>query len=131
MRTSLALRFAVVGLLGLILLSVLSAFAAGISLPPTNVGARSVSVDVNDVKPPACAGLWLTGIVSGSGPLTGTEASELIIGSAGADTIDGLGGNDCILGGGGDDSLTGQEGNDVCIGGPGNDTFIDCEVGSQ
>jgi Ca2+-binding RTX toxin-like protein len=119
------------GLIALIVASVATAFAAGLSTPPSNVDKKSVSVDVNDLKPSACDGLSLTQIISGSGTLTGTSGNDLIIGSSGNDTIDGLGGNDCILGGGGDDSLTGNDGNDVCLGGPGNDNFINCEVEVQ
>ena len=119
------------GLFALIVVSVVSAFAAGISVPASNVGQQSVSVTADDIKPAACGALYLTNIVSGSGTLTGTAANDLIIGSAGADTIDGAGGDDCILGSGGDDALTGQEGNDVCLGAAGNDTFTDCEVEAQ
>lgn len=111
----------------LILVSVFSAFAAGIGVPASNVDRQFRNVTANDVKPPACAGLFLSGIVTGSGMVTGTAGNDLIVGSSGTDVIDGLGGNDCILGGGGDDTLAGGDGNDVCQGGPGNDLFTDCE----
>jgi|SRR5215211_1775785 len=127
----LPLRLFMLGLFALIVVSVVSAFAAGINVPASNVGQQSVSVTAEDIKPAACGALYLTNIVSGSGTLTGTAANDLIIGSAGADTIDGAGGDDCILGSGGDDALSGQEGNDVCLGGAGNDTFTDCEVEAQ
>ncbi len=115
----------------LILVSITSAFAAGISMPSSSVGQQAISVTAEDIKPPACEALYLTNIVSGSGTLTGTVGNDLIIGSVGADTIDGLGGNDCILGGGGDDSLIGNDGDDACLGGPGNDIFTNCEVENQ
>lgn len=127
MRPHTLLWLFILGSLTLILVSALSAFAAGIVVPAANVGQKSVSVTANDIKPPACAGLYLTNIVSGAGTLTGTASNDLIIGSAGPDTIDGRGGDDCILGGGGDDHITGGEGNDVCLGGPGIDVFVDCE----
>ena len=131
MRIPFAIKLLALGALALIVVSVVSAFAAGLSVPASNVGQQSVPVTAEDIKPPACASLYLTSIVSGSGTLTGTAANDLVIGSAGADTIDGLGGDDCILGSGGDDSLTGNDGNDVCLGGPGNNIFTDCEVEAQ
>jgi Ca2+-binding RTX toxin-like protein len=130
MRLSI-LRLVLLGLFALLIMSVVSAFAAGISVPASNVGQQSVFVTAEDVKPAACDTLYLTNIISGSGALIGTAGNDLIIGSAGADSIDGLGGNDCILGSGGDDSLTGNEGNDVCLGGTGSDTFTECEAETQ
>ena len=125
------LRFAVLGLLVLLIMSVVSAFAAGISVPASNAGQQSVPVTAEDIKPAACGGIYLSNIVRGSGTLTGTVANDLIVGSAGSDNIDGAGGDDCILGSTGDDTLTGGDGNDVCIGSAGNDTFTDCEVETQ
>jgi Ca2+-binding RTX toxin-like protein len=119
------------GVLILMLVSLASAFAAGMSVPSSNLGEQSVHVTAEDVKPPACAGLFLTDLVSGSGTLTGTTGNDLIIGSAGADSIDGLSGDDCILGGGGDDSIDGNDGSDVCLGGLGTDLFTTCESENQ
>ena len=99
MRLSI-LRLVLLGLFALLIMSVVSAFAAGISVPASNVGQQSVFVTAEDVKPAACDTLYLTNIISGSGALTGTAGNDLIIGSVGADTIDGLEGDDCILGGG-------------------------------
>lgn len=127
MRMSFSFRFFALGSLALILVSIVSAFAAGISVPASNVGAESIPVYAEDIKPPACSALYLTNIVSGSGTLTGTTGNDLIIGSSSADSIDGLGGDDCILGGNGDDLITGGDGNDVCLGGSGADTFDTCE----
>jgi len=131
MRIPTSLKIFAFGSFLLILASIVSAFAAGISMPSSNVGQQSIPVTAEDIKPPACDALDLTSIVSGSGSLTGTAANDLIIGSAGADSIDGSGGDDCILGGGGDDSLIGNDGNDVCLGGPGSNTFTNCEVEAQ
>jgi Ca2+-binding RTX toxin-like protein len=125
------LRLVFLGLLALLVLSMGSAFAAGMSVPVSNIGQQSVPVAAEDIKPAACSALYLVNIVSGSGVLTGTTGNDLIIGSLGVDFIDGLGGDDCILGSGGDDSLTGSEANDVCLGGAGNDVFFDCEIEAQ
>jgi Ca2+-binding RTX toxin-like protein len=131
MRMPTPLQLAMLGLLTLIVVSATSAFAAGVSLPASNVGLQSVPVTADSIKPAACAGLYLTNIVSGSGALIGTVGNDLIIGGGGADTIDGLGGDDCILGGSGDDLITGGDGTDVCIGGPGTDAFTTCESENQ
>lgn len=127
MRIPISLQLFLGGLFALILVSITSVFAAGITLPSSNVGQESIPVMADDIKPSACAAIYLTHIVSGSGTFVGTASNDLIIGSSGADTIDGLGGNDCILGGGGDDILTGDEGTDVCIGGAGTNTLVTCE----
>jgi Ca2+-binding RTX toxin-like protein len=131
MNLSVPFRFAIFGLLALIVVSLATAFAAGITVTTSNVDIKSASVTAEDIKPPACHGITVTTIISGSGTLTGTEGNDLIIGSSGADTIDGLGGDDCLLGGGGDDSLTGGDGADVCLSGPGSDIFTGCELEIQ
>jgi hypothetical protein len=110
-------------------ISLFSAFAAGISIPPVNIDYQPSSVNPDDFKPSECAGITLTNLVTGTGTITGTTGNDLILGSAAADTIDGLGGDDCILSGGGDDSITGGDGTaDICIGGPDNDSFTTCEA---
>ena len=131
MRIPASLQLFAFGLLALISISITSAFAAGLSVPDSNVGQRSIAVVAEDVKPPGCDSLYLTTIVSGSGTLTGTSANDLIIGSAAADSIDGLGGDDCILGGEGDDLITGGDGLDICLGSAGTDTFATCESETQ
>lgn len=125
------LRIMFLGLFALLMVSVVSALAAGLNVPASNLGRQSVPVTAEDIKPAACGGIYLSNIVRGSGTFTGTAANDLIIGSAGTDTIDGAGGDDCILGSAGDDSLAGSEGNDVCIGSAGSDTFTDCEMEIQ
>jgi Ca2+-binding RTX toxin-like protein len=119
------------GLVMLVMISMFTAFSAGIVVPSSNVGTRSTSVTANSIKPDACIGFNLSNIVSGAGIVTGTAGNDLILGSPDTDTIDGLGGDDCILGGGGDDVIDGNSGTDICLGGPGLDTFINCEGESQ
>jgi Ca2+-binding RTX toxin-like protein len=124
------LRYAILGIILLILASVVMAVAASNTVPGSRLASRSAAIDANALKPTECASLNLTIIVicPASGSCTGTKNSELILGSANADTITGKGGKDCILGGGGDDDITGGAGGDVCIGGPGTDTFHTCET---
>jgi Ca2+-binding RTX toxin-like protein len=51
----------------------------------------------------------------------GTNASEILIGSATADTVTALGGSDQVDGSGGDDTVSGGDGIDTLLGGAGND----------
>jgi Ca2+-binding RTX toxin-like protein len=97
-------------------------------LPPTAIGQDGQPVTADALKPGACAGLALSGVVSGSGTVSGGGAGELVVGGPGADAITALGGDDCVMGGAGDDEIDGGPGADVCIGGPGTDVFINCET---
>ncbi len=122
MKFSIPFRFMTFCLITMILLSVVTAIAATNTVPSTRLTAYGNSIGINDIKPSACATIFLTNRVSGAGIITGTEGSDLILGSSGTDTIDGLGGDDCILGGGG---------TDICTGGSGTDMFIFCESETQ
>jgi hypothetical protein len=135
-------RMALVLLLSLILLSMMTALAASNTVDPSRLHNETFSIGINNLRPPQCAGMTLTNIVTGSGTFAGTTQNDLILGSPGADTILGNGGlwdtsSDCILGGGGNDNiwgdgwLLGGAGTDVCIGGPGTDTFHNCETQIQ
>ncbi len=116
-----------VGLVALILFSSVTAIAATNTLPSTRLDIAVSSIGVNDLMPPACAGLVLTNLVTGAGIVNGTEGNDLILGSSGLDVMSGLGGDDCILGGGGIDQINGGNGNDICVGGSGVDIFTTCE----
>jgi Ca2+-binding RTX toxin-like protein len=71
---------------------------------------------------PVCDGMPATIVVSpDSGPVSGTPAADVIVGSAGGDIISGRGGTDRICGFGGADQLSGDSGNDRLFGGDGND----------
>jgi Ca2+-binding RTX toxin-like protein len=119
MKLPVPARLITYSLLILILASAVTAIATANTVPFTRVANRSEYIGLNDFKPYACGGLYLTNIVSGTGTLTGTLGNDLILGSPSADVIDGLGGNDCIVGGGGID---------VCLSDVGNDVLISCEV---
>lgn len=131
MKLPTAFQILLISLAAFILFTSVTAIAATNTVPDTRLELDSMSLNLNDLKPSSCAGLFVTNLVTGSGTLTGTNGDDLILGSSSIDTIDGLGGNDCIVGGGGDDLLTGGDGNDICIGGPGTDTFTTCEGESQ
>src|SRR4051812_27809030 len=96
-------------------------------VPGSRLGQIVQPITVNDLKPPACAGITLTSLVTGSGIFAGTVGADLILGGAGVDTITGNNGDDCILGGGGLDQLSDNGGNDVCIAGRGGATYASCE----
>jgi len=119
MKIAALFRTLTYSLLAVILFSALTAIAATNTVPSTRMTSQGRSIGVNELKPAACGGIFLTSLVSGSGAITGTAGNDLIIGSSGVDIIDGSGGDDCILGGG--DS-------DVCTGGLGNDAFVSCET---
>jgi Ca2+-binding RTX toxin-like protein len=109
------------------------AFAAANTVPPTRLDDVQVrnymgndALKAQDFAPPECDPIrsYLTSIVYiVTSPTTTTNASELVLGTAGNNTIYAGGGKDCVLGGGGDDYLYGQGDDDVLIGGPGFDRF--------
>lgn len=116
----------------LIVLSVVSAFAANIVVPTTRLTNQAQAITANALKPTACSAITLTRIVvCTGGNCDGTGSSELILGTPNAERIRGRGGNDCLVGGGGDDDLVGNNKSDICIGGPGTDTFSTCETQIQ
>lgn len=119
----------------LIVAGVSFAFAANIVVPTTYLTDQSSAVTADTLKPAACSAITLTAILycpTAGGACNGTDASELVIGSAAVDDIQSGKGNDCILGAGGDDSIRGEQDVDVCIGGPDTDTFHpSCETQTQ
>ena len=121
-------------LVTLVLLSIISAFAANNIVPVTRLTDQAQMITANALKPASCSALTLTRIeVCGGGVCNGSNASELILGTSGIDTIRGKKGDDCIVGGGGDDEIIGDQDMDVCIGGPGADTLdsVECETQIQ
>lgn len=125
-------RLILAAIIVLILITISSAFAANIAVPSPHLTDQTRAVDPNELKPAECAGITLNAIVvCTGGNCNGTNAAELIIGTAGYDNIKGKNGDDCIVSGGGDDDISGDNGTDVCIGGPGNDIFNKCEVEIQ
>jgi Ca2+-binding RTX toxin-like protein len=85
----------------LLLAALGSAVTATNSVPLSRAGRATSTIDINKLKPTACAGLTLTTLIKGAGTINGTNGNDLILGSAAADDIDGKAGSDCCVGGGG------------------------------
>ena len=116
----------------LVFISILTAVAAGNTVPATRLDENTAAMNANAIKPAACSALNLTTIViCTGGACNGTDVSELILGTPADERIKGRGGTDCIVGGDGDDDIIGNNGGDVCLGGPGADTFTTCETQIQ
>lgn len=129
-------RLSLVTLAGLIAFSLVSAVAANNVVPVTHLTDQSSAITANALKPPACSAITLTAIVycptGDGGACEGTDANELVIGTAADDMIRSGKGDDCILGGGGNDDTRGEKDMDVCLGGPGADSFHpSCETEIQ
>ena len=60
-------------------------------------------------------------VIQDNNSITGTVASEIIVGDDDGDTFTGGGGNDIVFAGGGNDTITTGTGNDIIVGGAGND----------
>lgn len=101
----------------------LTAGAAANTVPASKAGSQTIARTIAQLTPPECAALVLTNLVVGSGTFSGTNAGDLMLGSAGNDNISGNNGTDCIVGGGGNDTLNGGAANDTLLGGPGNDSL--------
>jgi Ca2+-binding RTX toxin-like protein len=111
---------------GLILFSATLAMTANNIVPITYLTDQARIITASELAPSECDSIRssLTAIHRcWGGSCNGTNANELIFGTAGYDEIDGKNGNDCIIGGGGDDNLNGGNDDDVLIGGEGNDTL--------
>jgi len=118
-RPSLRLVFLVLAVL--IFLAAATAVAAANTVPVTALGDSSRASTANDKKPPQCSAFVVTNLIVGSGRINGTNANDLILGSAGADDITGRQGRDCIVSGGGNDTINGNQADDVILGGLGDD----------
>jgi Ca2+-binding RTX toxin-like protein len=115
-----------------IILGIVSGFAANVAVPVTRLTNQARAVTANTLKPASCSAITLTTVVvCTGGNCDGSNANELLLGTANAERIRGRGGTDCILGGGGNDQLVGNGSSDVCIGGSGTDTFTTCETQIQ
>jgi Ca2+-binding RTX toxin-like protein len=123
-RTSLRRKIAIALATGVFALSMLAIYTAAVAVPASNADLISRATNANDLKPPQCAGINLTNLVTGSGVIRGTAGNDLMLGSGNRDRFRGNGGTDCMVGGGGNDVFwgNGPGAGDVCIAGPGGGT---------
>ena len=77
MKIPFPLRLLTFGLVALIVISSVTAFAATNTVPATNVTHQTIPVGINDLKPSTCAGWSLANLVTGAGTITGTEGNDL------------------------------------------------------
>ena len=117
MRVGRMLRLFWILCLGVILASAFSAIAALNNVPASHADIDTIPITANDLKPPQCSGINLVNIRTGNG----TNANDLILGSAGNDNMNAQGGDDIILAGAGNDILIGNRGDDVLYGQSGDD----------
>jgi Ca2+-binding RTX toxin-like protein len=110
-------------LVALAVVTAIQGSAATNIISASAVGSATIPITANQIKPPECAALNLTGIISGNGSVNATNNSTLILGGPGNDRLRGGNGDDCIVGGAGNDDLTGNNGNDVLLGGDGLDSL--------
>ncbi len=108
----------------MIAVSAVIALTAANTVPATNADDQSASITAEDLKPPECASITLTAVVTGSGTFNGTAAAELVTASNLVDDVRAQGGSDCLLGGGSGDTLRGNGGNDVILAGDGADSAL-------
>jgi Ca2+-binding RTX toxin-like protein len=121
-------RLALLGAGALVVAGLAPALTASNPVPATNMGQSTLAVSPNTLKPIACAALALASITGANG----TNANDLVLGTARGQVLHGHKGDDCVLGGGGNDDLRGDQDMDICIGGPGTDSFdASCETQIQ
>jgi hypothetical protein len=113
------LRFSILGIIALVILSLYSAVAAANSVPTTHIDYLTQPITANDLKPSACNGLNLTAVREGNG----TNGNDLVLGTAGNDNMNAQGGDDCVVAGDGADRPRGGMGHDVILAGDGDDAL--------
>jgi Ca2+-binding RTX toxin-like protein len=89
-------------------------------IAPSGLSSLFFPILADSLKPDECASITLTNLVIGG---DGSNANDLLLGTAGDDLLRGRGGDDCIVGGAGDDILNGGPDNDILLGGPDSDSL--------
>ncbi len=113
----------------------------GVSRPltiyaPVHQGLNTIEVAVADTGDHIYdSGLFISNMKATNAPTSGvvldhngTEADDVLVGTAAAESFDGKGGNDSVDAGGGNDILLGGAGDDTLLGGSGDD-FLDGGTG--
>lgn len=82
------------------------ALTASNTVAASNAGTTALSITPNTLKPPECAAITLTSLVTGSGGnVESFTGGSLIIGSASSETLKSSIGNNCVVGGAGTDTV--------------------------
>lgn len=106
---------AYVGAMFLVIAGLLSVTTASNTVPTSRLGSRTTSTGISELRPPACSGMTLTNLVTGTGNVNGTNGNDLVLGGRGTKAVNGKAGDDCLLGGVDATSVDGGAGSDVCI----------------
>jgi signal peptidase I len=116
-------------------LTLVVSFTASNTVPVTHVGRSAQTTSLVQLLPSQCAGVSPTRLItttSGTASVTGTSATELILGPDHNGTVvfNAGGGGDCIVAGGGPNTtnqINGGGGNAICIGAPtAHNSFTNC-----
>ncbi|MEN5036762.1 calcium-binding protein [Pseudomonas sp. TWI929] len=86
-----------------------------------DAGTYSIRVTASDPDGLTVSDEFLLVIAARPGSVSGSDATDTLVGTAGVDVIYGLAGDDQLIGGAGNDQLIGGPGNDLLDGGNGND----------
>jgi Ca2+-binding RTX toxin-like protein len=122
------LAAAVLGLTAFVVAQAFTAYTASATVSATQLGRTSAGVTPDDLKPSECT-IAVTSIVSGSGNVSASAGSQLVLGSSANDTISGnIAGNDCIVGGAGTDTVTGLGSGNQCIVSSTTTAVLDCTI---
>lgn len=122
------LAAAALGLTAFVLAQGLTAYTASATVAATQLGRTGSVVTANDVKPSECT-MTVTSIVSGSGNVSASAGSQLVLGSSANDTITGnIAGNDCIVGGAGTDAITGLGSGNQCVVSSSTTAVVGCTI---
>jgi Ca2+-binding RTX toxin-like protein len=124
-------RYGQLGLAGLLVMciaGIISALAAGNTVPASGKLDTTVALTVKHLQPQDCNSLNLTTyVLAPGGNFNNNGASALVLGVTGFDNIRAGGGSDCAVGGAGGDTLRGGAGSDICFGNP-TTTFNSCSA---
>jgi|GEM_PF-4038516 len=119
------------GLTAFVMAQALTAYTASATVSATQLGRTGTAVTADELKPSECT-MTVTSVVAGSGNVSASAGSQLVLGSSGNDTITGnIAGADCIVGGAGTDTITGLGSGNQCIVSSSTTVVTDCTVVAQ
>ena len=93
------------------------------AVPGSTVRSATLTITVSDGSASSTTTLQVIAGTNQSDTINGSGGADMIFAGNGSDTVNAGGGVDLICGGNGDNTLHGDDGNDVIEGGKGNDTL--------